>query len=364
MGEKRFQECVRQNCNISDARDNGVFSICTLVLKLRNQYKWENGLEPWQEPESAVLLDWIADREAGWNTLTAQDFEPVVVNGSQFDPFDAAAVNHAIATAGLCYGAGYGRSMKAVFFLAEISAHRLVAGCPVIIMGRELARELASPFAMVQDGIIYIRREALRYYFWDQLQEISPSGRCDLRQAMRRYGLEPVNGVYQKEGLVTGFEDLIDRELEMFIHHEVGEILEDALDSKTLQQFIAAFPHSPIEFLARAQKDILADCHPQGLLAHIIAEEKESSLGFYAAFLDGIRKVLFPELGDACRQFWENGDWLVVDAARETCRTRSLERAAVIRRLCGRLAAAEPAGAVAAAAEKELLTPLGLQRPA
>ncbi len=52
---------IDYNCNISDSRDHGIYTMCTMVLKLRNPYKWENNLEPGQETVSGDLLDWIED---------------------------------------------------------------------------------------------------------------------------------------------------------------------------------------------------------------------------------------------------------------------------------------------------------------
>ena len=71
-------ETIQYNCDISDARDQGIYSMCTMVLKLRNLYKWEHGLEPWNEPEPADLLDWIEQKENHWAAIDQKSFKPVV----------------------------------------------------------------------------------------------------------------------------------------------------------------------------------------------------------------------------------------------------------------------------------------------
>ena len=154
---------IRHNCDISDARDHGIYSMCTMVLKLRGLYKWETGLQPWEEAESADLLDWIEVKENFWATIAHEDYRPLAINGRALDPLAIEEINAGL-NGTLHYGAGFGRSMKAVFFLAEKLAERSVEGCPVTILGAEQAREMASPFAMVQDGRILIRREALRFF--------------------------------------------------------------------------------------------------------------------------------------------------------------------------------------------------------
>ena len=117
MADASFLKTVKQNCDISDARDNGIYSICTLVLKLRNLYKWENGLEPWQEPDSPILLDWIGAKEEYWETIQDKKFLRIPINGEGVDPFLLPIINEHFSSGNHIYGAGYGRSMKAVFFI-------------------------------------------------------------------------------------------------------------------------------------------------------------------------------------------------------------------------------------------------------
>ena len=142
MQDSSFAETIQHNCDISDARDNGIYSICTLVLKLRNLYKWENHIAPWDEPEPQEILDWIASREEYWATIEKNSFLPLPVDGHSIDPFQIAAVNTYLHAPGLVYGAGYGRSMKSIFFLAELVEKKTVEGCPVMILDKEIAKEL------------------------------------------------------------------------------------------------------------------------------------------------------------------------------------------------------------------------------
>jgi Family of unknown function (DUF6866) N-terminal domain/Family of unknown function (DUF6866) C-terminal domain len=356
-------EIIRHNCDISDARDNGIYSICTLVLKLRNLYKWEHGLEPWEEPDSPVLLDWIAAKEEYWETIHDEPFSTIPVNGENIDPFQLSPINRFLAVDHHIYGAGYGRSMKAVFFMAEILEERVVEGCPTLILGKEKARELSSPFAMLQDGTIFIRKEPLRFFFWDQIQEINPSCRIAMQQALEVYGLIKNNGLLDRNKLKTHFDEIIEGELEIFIFHEVGEQQENLLDSQVLQRIIGAYPATAVELLARSVKDILADTHPKGLLSHIETGEKKSSLGFYISFLDGMRKYLCPELNDASKQFWETNDWSLLRQARLACREKNEAVAGKLLNLSQRLAEGESPEKLRIWAEETILAPLGFQIP-
>lgn len=360
MADTSFLKTVKHNCDISDARDNGIYSICTLVLKLRNLYKWENGLEPWQEPDSPVLLDWIAAKENYWETMQSEPFSHIPINGKGVDPFQLPVINGHLSSGNYLYGAGYGRSLKAVFFIAEVLEDRVVEGCQAIILGKEKARELSSPFAMLQDGVIYIRKEPMRFFFWDQIQEVNASSRISMQQALACYGLIEDSCFFDREKMIEIFDIIIDQELEIFIYHEVGESQKNSLNSKVLKKVISAFPGSALELVARAVKDILADTHPKGLLGHILAREKKSSLGFYVSFLDGMRKHLFPEIAEASQQFWKSGDWSLVEKARKESRTRNEEIAGRLQQLCQRLDKDSPEKNQIWA-EKNVLAPLGLQ---
>ncbi|OGQ94717.1 MAG: hypothetical protein A2521_11515 [Deltaproteobacteria bacterium RIFOXYD12_FULL_57_12] len=350
---------IRQNCTISDARDHGIYSICILVLKLRNLYKWEHGLAPWDEPETAILLDWIAGRETHWEEIRAEQFAALPVNHSELDPFELQAVNHHLAEHGMVYGAGYGRSLKAIFFLAEKLAEKTIEGRPAVILGREKARELSAPFAMVQDGTIIFRTEPFRFYLWDQIQEIRPSGKTALQYALGQYQLLAADGTVDRNRLRQEFDVMAECEMESFLYHEVGELQDNPISSALLKKLIATFPASAIELFARALKDILADTHPLGMLGHIITHKKESSLGFYVAFLDGLRKVLFPEIGAACLRFMTNGNWQEIEEARLACLHNNKKRASELTAIWQEFDRHHPE-TTRRRLEKQLLCPLGL----
>ncbi|MHB8790537.1 MAG: Sfum_1244 family protein [Desulfobulbaceae bacterium] len=358
---EKVLETIRHNCDISDARDHGIYSICNLVLKLRNLYKWEHAIEPWQEPATPDLLDWIEAKENHWQTIVDEPYRSLVVNSREADPHDPAAVNALLTDPGLLYGAGYGRSLKSIFFLAEKLKEEEAAGCPVVILGRELATELASPFAMLQDGIILIRREPLRYFFWDHVQEIRASSKTSLHHALDRYGILR-DGRLDQARFRDRLDAIVDAEIPIFIYHEVGEMLQEALDSDTLRRIIAVFPDSIIEFAARAVKDVLADTHPEGMLGFIIREQRDASLGLYAGFLAGLRRELFPEIAPAFEQFLRDRDWQGIERARVACRDRNLGLAETIRTIAGFIGV-EADEQVMQRFIAGVLTPLGLDAP-
>ncbi|MBU0729010.1 MAG: hypothetical protein KKE17_09835 [Proteobacteria bacterium] len=349
---------IKRNCDISDARDNGIYSICILVLKLRNLYKWEKGLEPWEEPESHAVLDWIDTRESCWKTLLGDDYARLSVNGKALDPFDIRSVNESLSKGKQLYGAGYGRSLKAVFFLAEILEERRVEDYQVFILGHEEARELASPFAMSQDGVIYLRRESLRFFFWDHLQEARPSAKAAIQHALKLYGVLDRDDHLDRDSLKNTFDYLVDEEMEPLIYHEIGEIKEKEVSGDISRRLIRDYPDSLIEFFSRALKDVLADTHEKGMLSYILRTRKETSLAFYISFLSGIRRMLAPELLDAFDHFLIDRNWDRIEEARSVSRENNLIRARKLAEIVGNSDA--PGEITRQKIEQELLAPLGL----
>ena len=65
---------VLKNCDISDSRHAGLFSVCGLALRLRDLYKWEKGLDPWLEKDSSAILDWIGEKEQIWEQIAENDY--------------------------------------------------------------------------------------------------------------------------------------------------------------------------------------------------------------------------------------------------------------------------------------------------
>lgn len=358
--QAQLTEDIQYNCDISDARDHGIYSMCSMVLKLRNLYKWQKGLEPWNEPETADLLDWIDMQEQYWHSLQDGEFKQLSLAGRPTAAHDVGAVNDFLQGSGLFYGAGLGRSLKAIFFLGDIVETRELDGYPVVIIGRERVREMASPFAMVQDENIVLRYDQLRFFLWDHIQEMRGSERSSFRFFLDSYGLL-FEGRLDQLKLRAIFEQLVESEVDLFLHHELGELRLHDFGRDTLKPLIAQFQGSVIEFVGRAVKDILADTDPHGLLHRLVAERRASTLALYVSFQDGMRERLFPELTCRWKNFVEDGDWTALERAISRCWSDTRSLAARIEAVAARLGSAS---------DKELVTqfnhtilqPLGLDQ--
>jgi len=355
---ERVITAVVHNCNISDARHAGYYSVCGLALRLRDLYKWEKGLAPWVEDEPSAILEWIGKREELWENLTDENFQEITIKGLSYDPFETKAINGALQDHVLFYGAGYVHSLKPTFFLADLEEKRRIQGHSVTILGKELARDLVTLPALVQDGSVIIRRESGEHFLWNQIVYLRNSGRPALAFALRAHGLKDDHPKTLQENLTALFAD----EMDTYIHHELGELIDSTFDATLWREMIAAFPHSPIELLARTVKDLLADTHEYGTLPHIVRNKKRASLGFYAAFLDGFRKVVFPEILEAFHEFLNREEWPHIEKAISSGRNTALRFAQTMSSLFLRGKEKGDFIWVEKEIEAQLLKPLGVNK--
>lgn len=309
-----FLNALQTNCDISDAGGAGIFSICGMALRLRDLNKWEKGLNPWEENHPERLVKWIDEKEQLWEKIEGAPFSPLPLLGRIYDPFDTKAINRVLTSQNLFYGAGYAHSLKPTFFLAEIEQAFDLHGNSVLILGRERARDLLTIPALNQDNRIIIRRESASLFLWDQMVYLKKSGRRFLHYALKKCRLPDTS----LENRKIHFPSILSVQEQTYMHHELGEITDTVFDHQTFREIVSAFPHTPVELLARTVKDLLADTGPKGTLTHIIKTKNSAGLGFYAAFQDGLFKPLFPQLRQAFEKFASDQDWDGIEKARIT----------------------------------------------
>jgi hypothetical protein len=140
---------------------------------------------------------------------------------------------------------------------------------------------------------------------------VKKSGRRALQFALSHYGLQEQD----RPDLKRNLSRISDDETETYIYHELGEINGNDFDRNVWRELIAAYPNTAVEFLARTVKGLLADTNEYGTFQYILQEKKTTSLGFYVAFMEGLPKILFPELITAFDNFCKNKDWAIIEDA-------------------------------------------------
>jgi hypothetical protein len=301
---------VKRNCDISDATHAGLYSICGLAMRLRDLYKWSYQLSPWQEHPADQVLAWIGEKENLWEGLVDEAYQRLEIDGHSWDPFDSTGINDQLIQHNLFYGAGYAHSLKPTFLLAQIDSRQSARGLTVWRLGREYARDLLTLPAFTQDDHVVLRCQAARMFLWDQIQYINRSGRPALIFALKACcGLTST----EPEAVRAKLDMIAESMQTVYIQHEIGELCQDVFDRDTFRRMLAEFPHSVVELLIRALKDLLADTGPQGTLHHLIQNRDAAGLGFYVAFQQGLPSVLVSELRQGFQAFMGRMDWGAVE---------------------------------------------------
>jgi len=315
---------VRENCIISDAGFWGYYSVCGLLLRLRELYRFEHGIEPWESSAEGGITDWIGQREERWEELSEAKPNPLALDGREYGPFDVEAVNSLLNGEGLVYSAGYGLYGKPVFFLADLDSRERADGYDILISGREYARDLSIHPAMLQHRRIYARREIARLLMWEKFEEFrAKRATSALSVAFSAYG---ISAAKKPEDLKEQIQEAADTELRTYIHHELGEAAESESAGPRWKEMLASVLSSKASMFARAVMDTMADTSERGMLKHIIDERKTGSLAFYMTFLGGYRSVISREISEAFERFTESRDWGLI----ETARTRLYAKASRI----------------------------------
>jgi len=307
---------VKRNCNISDAKFWGHYSLCGILLRLRELYRIEKGLRPYEKIQQDDVGAWITDRESLWRQLEQNAYESIAINGMVMDPFSVEDINKALNAEGFIYGAGYGLHLKPTFFLADLHAEKTIDGFRVWISGREYARDLSDNPAMLQGRNIIVRAGTILLLLWQSFEEMRCSkAKESLRFAYSMYGISPED--LPSEEVYHRMHAVAQSEAETYAYHELGEAVEGMRIGEIWKQLLVALSDGRAGLFARGVKDVLADTSEHGMLKYIIENRKEGSLGFYMVFLGSLRKIIFPEMAGAFQAFVRTGNWTAVDQARE-----------------------------------------------
>lgn len=291
---------VQHNCDISDARHAGNYTMCIFLLKMRELYRWENQIGLTEPMPRSEIGDWLVERETTWNEIEQNDYAPVPLDDNAIDPFDAEEINRVLTPFNMVYSSGYGLHQKPHFFVGALESVEHRHGLTIYISSCEYARDLVAPPAMMRDDTVFIRQESLRRYLWERIEgwQFNKSNReTPMGRSLDRYG-------YQQQEVEAVLDRMTRDETEAVILHEVGEAMASGQLGQAWEQMLATYPSTRLEFMARAARDLLADC--LSTLPELIETNNEPSLHFYFANLTGMRKHLYPQLSEAYEQ-WTDG---------------------------------------------------------
>jgi hypothetical protein len=294
-----LQNTVQTNCHISDALYAGNYTLCIYLLKMREFYRWEIKQAFSIRISKKNVGAWLNEREQLWQSIENKDYSPLIISGQKVNPFETQQVNKLINPHKLVYSGGYGMLGKPVFFLAELERKQIFDDYTLYVSGKELARDLSAPPGMTQEKNIFIRRESLKRFIWEKIEESEwYNNENALAKALKYYDF--------KNKPDESLEKMTHAEVETVIHHEIGEIKAGQLLGTKWDDMIASLPRCQAELMSRAVRDNLADA--LSTLPMLIKQADSASIHFYFANISGMRKLIFPAIMDSYQQWVKYGN--------------------------------------------------------
>jgi hypothetical protein len=266
---------------------------------MREYYRWENGFSYSDVLPKEDVGNWVQERETLWKEIEDQSFLPLKIDGKEYDPFDTENINKVLAPKGYVYSGGIGVRSAPHFFLAKLEEKEVYNDYTMYVSADEYARDLTAPPAMTQGKNVFIRREALRRYLWEKFTEWQwHKYENSMSRALSFYDFE--------KDIDQALDQMTENELEALALHEIGEFIATKELGEQWREMIINLPRSRAEFIARAVKDLLADC--LSTLPGLIENYNPASLHFYSANLVAMRKELFPSFQNAYQTWVETDD--------------------------------------------------------
>jgi len=306
---KRIIETVQHNCHIADARYAGDYTLCVYLLKMREMYRWEQGIDFKTLLTTDDVGDWLTTREGVWDDVEEQDYKPLEINDVAYDAFDNELINTLLDEQKLVYNAGLGIRCRPHFFIAELEQIIKKDDYTIYISGKEFARDMAAPAAMAQEDKIFIRRESLRRVIWEILDDARVTGLDNpLTRAMNFYDFE--------KDAEAALNQMTEAEIEYVIQHEIGEVKAGKILGDNWNEMLGALARTQAEIMLRALRDHLADSITT--LPALLEKNNEATIHFYFGNMTAMRKHLAPSLVTAYEHWNETGDFnLLSDASKK-----------------------------------------------
>jgi len=312
-------ESVRFNCELASLRQAGMYSVCGLAMRLRDLYKWEHGLMPWEEGDSKQVLQWIGQKEEFWDQILHRTFKPIVIGDRSFSPFETDAINQRLLQDSLYYGAGIGEGAIPSFFLGAVLENSYVEGFNVVIVEKEYARDLMANPAFSKNDTIVIRKNAVLYYLWNAMIFARKENQRIFQICFKKFGID----TWDLEAIKNILNTVVDTHLDIFIYHETGELKDTTIELEKFHWVLNKYQRTIIELLLRALKDLLSDTHEQGRFPWLVARKDISGLALSLALLDDFRKALYSDIYEALRYINEKDGWSTFSEAMDKNREKA-----------------------------------------
>ncbi|WP_460177407.1 Sfum_1244 family protein [Thermodesulfovibrio hydrogeniphilus] len=303
-------EIISYNCDVSDAKYWGFFSVCNLLLRLRELFKVERSLEPWDSISNDEILLWIEKKESVWKELENAEFKPFSLNGQLISPFDVQTINSFFMKNKLVYGAGYALYMKPSFFLGTLKKYIKYNGYEIYFVGQEIIRDLFSSPGMSIDNLIFIRLSDIKIRLWEHLLMLNSKK-------------EPLADIIFNEipppsrwcPPYREFDTFVDIYSEIVMLHEVAEC---NISNENWKSVLSLCKDYKMEQVLRAVKDFLSDFSEEGPIKKAIEREGFRSISLYLVTIGVYQSKIFKPVFEEIKKSILNKDLASIEEIRQS----------------------------------------------
>ncbi len=269
-------------------------------MKMREYFRWEQGLSYSAILDKDAVGDWLSDREKLWKDLQDEDFSEIQIDSVFYDPFDAENINKIIKSEGLLYSSGLVNAGRAQFFLTELDSYEKGDDGFELLTGRlELARGLHAPPAMTRGKSIFLRRDSLKQSCWEKYESwLWSRPKNAMARALSCYPFE--------NDLELALEQMTAAEMSVVRAHEIGEFRVGQKVGEDWEKLLMTVLGTPAELILRAVRDHWADCI-ETLPMLLSTSGREASMHVFVGNLGHMRKAMAPGLMSAY-ETWLSGD--------------------------------------------------------
>ncbi len=301
-------DTVRYNCNVSDANYWGYFSLCSLLLRLRELFKIERNLEPWDSVKNEEIFPWIEKKENTWKELENASLTPVSLNGNSYSPFDIDEINNYLVNNGFVYGAGYALFMKPSFFIGTINRFEKIDGYNVYVVDKEILRDIFSSPGMSLGKTVYIRLTDIKYRLWENIHSW-------LRKKGHIYEfiLSKFNHPSDWHYPFKEFYSIVDKYSKIVLYHEIAEQEENL---PLWDEIIKECDNSKTEHIIRGIRDFIADFSEKGPVYRALVERDKELLYLYIASQGAYQKKILQPVLSQIEKACSTNDWENIEQIR------------------------------------------------
>jgi hypothetical protein len=339
---------VKRVCDDADAlnlyKRSAVESSYMVTLKqLRDLYRHEVNLEPWEEPPEIEFTFWLREKLEKLKKLVRKADKSTTIPNIQianhsYAPTEVSAIKEALNPFDFyynvsIYNAGMDYGDETLILLAEIKKSWTQDGYKCYILGKELARTYnysLDKVALKDRKDIFGRTEAARWLVWNKINALKnpkeyycpKDYRSISTQAFSYYGLSEKQLNEKPEKLARKVDEIAMSELKYDIYHEFGHAtIEDKeiLPNELFTKIIKFASDTDLKRQIISLNEMLADTVPGGTLDQIIEDKNSGALAFRAMGTgeDKIRQNYQNYWKLFFRSYKETKDWGLLEKLRK-----------------------------------------------